>query len=352
MARRKGNPGIRRSSDFWRVAYFLSRWSIGADPPRPLETTKWEDVYSGFFAALGDGRTRLAFKNSLKNARDSFDKHTPSGRIGWQDENLPKNAAAIQDEMGRLTEADAYAAVSSFFDPTAKGQRSRAVSKDLPESVRPDSVRIAATQLDSLPPEEINWSTTYEIEVDQREYPPLEILARALSLETGQEWISSDLAARSEEFDLLANAGFRIAKKLSDDYSKHDKEQFLDPSEDEPAKDETGSEKEGGRRPNRGTRIERSRTLRDKCLKHHGHACKVCDLRFEDRYGEIGRDFIHVHHLRPLAETGERKTNPHTDLVPVCPNCHAMLHKRDPPLELESLKERLMRKDRISANDR
>ncbi|MEG0771017.1 MAG: HNH endonuclease, partial [Clostridia bacterium] len=46
-------------------------------------------------------------------------------------------------------------------------------------------------------------------------------------------------------------------------------------------------------------------------------------------YGEIGKDFIHVHHLKPLNEIGEEYiVNPVNDLIPVCPNCHAMLHRK------------------------
>lgn len=87
---------------------------------------------------------------------------------------------------------------------------------------------------------------------------------------------------------------------------------------------------------------ERNETARKKCLEHWGLACRVCGLRFEDRYGEIGKGFIHVHHLHPLSEiSGEYKIDPIKDLVPVCPNCHAMLHKKSPPYTIEQLKEKL-----------
>ena len=37
--------------------------------------------------------------------------------------------------------------------------------------------------------------------------------------------------------------------------------------------------------------------------------------------------YIHVHHLYPLSEAGEEhEVDPATDLRPVCPNCHAVLH--------------------------
>lgn len=37
-----------------------------------------------------------------------------------------------------------------------------------------------------------------------------------------------------------------------------------------------------------------------------------------------------MHHLRPLSDGIERETDPAKDLVPVCPNCHALIHSKDP----------------------
>ena len=64
---------------------------------------------------------------------------------------------------------------------------------------------------------------------------------------------------------------------------------------------------------------------------------------FFERYGEIGRDFIHVHHRAGMAnEKGEHVVNPEKDLVPVCPNCHAMLHRQSPvPYMIEELRRML-----------
>jgi 5-methylcytosine-specific restriction protein A len=87
-------------------------------------------------------------------------------------------------------------------------------------------------------------------------------------------------------------------------------------------------------------RYERDPKARAACLRKLGRRCKVCDLRFKDRYGKIGEGFIHVHHIKPLATTRrEYKLNPETDLVPVCPNCHAMLHKKEPPLFVRELQQ-------------
>ncbi|WGL16801.1 DUF3427 domain-containing protein [Microbulbifer bruguierae] len=84
---------------------------------------------------------------------------------------------------------------------------------------------------------------------------------------------------------------------------------------------------------------ERNPQARKDCLKAHGTTCSVCSFDFEREYGEIGKGFTHVHHLLPLAEIGEEyELNPVEDLRPVCPNCHAMLHKRRPAYSIEELK--------------
>ncbi|WP_318476735.1 HNH endonuclease [Photobacterium leiognathi] len=73
---------------------------------------------------------------------------------------------------------------------------------------------------------------------------------------------------------------------------------------------------------------ERDIKARKICLEHFGYLCKVCEFDFEKVYGERGKNFIHVHHIIPLSEIkSEYKLDPIKDLIPVCPNCHAMLHR-------------------------
>ena len=89
---------------------------------------------------------------------------------------------------------------------------------------------------------------------------------------------------------------------------------------------------------------ERDPKARAECIRRHGSRCVVCGLDFSNRYGNIGRGFIHVHHLKPLASRRrEYQLNPAKDLVPVCPNCHAMLHTSEPPLSVDELKSILAR---------
>ncbi|MBP8257217.1 MAG: HNH endonuclease [Opitutaceae bacterium] len=84
---------------------------------------------------------------------------------------------------------------------------------------------------------------------------------------------------------------------------------------------------------------ERNPAARAKCIEAHGFHCSVCNFEFEKTYGSLGAGFIHVHHLTPLAAVmATYLVDPVKDLRPICPNCHAMIHKRSPPFSIEELK--------------
>lgn len=90
------------------------------------------------------------------------------------------------------------------------------------------------------------------------------------------------------------------------------------------------------------TKYERNPYARQKCLEYFGYKCSICAFDFDETYGDIGQGFIHVHHITPIHEIGrEYQLNPVDDLRPVCPNCHAMLHRKHPALAPEKLKQRL-----------
>lgn len=83
---------------------------------------------------------------------------------------------------------------------------------------------------------------------------------------------------------------------------------------------------------------ERNSTARRLCINHHGDKCKVCDFSFASVYGPVGVGFIHVHHIVQLADTRrDYQVDPINDLIPVCPNCHAMLHSSRPAMTITEL---------------
>lgn len=97
---------------------------------------------------------------------------------------------------------------------------------------------------------------------------------------------------------------------------------------------------EGGAREITVNAYERDPSARTECLKVNGYICKICSFSFEKVYGELGKNYIHVHHIVPLfLRQGQYQVDPKTDLIPVCPNCHAMLHRSNPPISPEELRE-------------
>lgn len=85
---------------------------------------------------------------------------------------------------------------------------------------------------------------------------------------------------------------------------------------------------------------ERSLKNRAKAIEIHGTACSVCDFDFNEFYGEeLASDYIEIHHIKPVSEF-QGTIDPETDLIPVCPNCHRMLHRyRNKTLSIEDLKK-------------
>lgn len=84
---------------------------------------------------------------------------------------------------------------------------------------------------------------------------------------------------------------------------------------------------------------ERNPIARQMCINHFGTKCFVCGFDFAEKYGEIAKGIIHVHHLTRLADISEAyEVDPIEDLRPVCPNCHAVIHKRDPPYSIDELR--------------
>jgi predicted HNH restriction endonuclease len=92
-------------------------------------------------------------------------------------------------------------------------------------------------------------------------------------------------------------------------------------------------------------RYERDPVARQLCIKCFGPICKVCGFNFASVYGSKMEGFIHVHHLTPLHQVGkDYSVNPKTDLVPVCPNCHAVIHSKKPPFTITEVSQMIQKK--------
>jgi 5-methylcytosine-specific restriction protein A len=83
---------------------------------------------------------------------------------------------------------------------------------------------------------------------------------------------------------------------------------------------------------------ERDKVAREKCLEHYGYKCFACGLLLSNIYGKIAEKFIHVHHLIELSKIKiEYNVDPIKDLRPLCPNCHAIIHREKTTLTIDDI---------------
>lgn len=91
---------------------------------------------------------------------------------------------------------------------------------------------------------------------------------------------------------------------------------------------ESRGKKDGDKKRRYTTYYERNPFNRNKAIELHGLTCMACNFNFEKTYGEMGKGFIHVHHNKPVSESGPTYVNAKTDLCVLCPNCHSMIHRK------------------------
>lgn len=95
-------------------------------------------------------------------------------------------------------------------------------------------------------------------------------------------------------------------------------------------------------------KYERNLKNREQAIAIHGTSCAACGMDYESIYGELGKDFIEIHHVVPVSSLDrEVEVNPQADLIPLCANCHRMIHRnRNEVLTVDSLKAILKRNRR------
>ncbi|MGN8160352.1 HNH endonuclease [Salinisphaera sp. SWV1] len=151
---------------------------------------------------------------------------------------------------------------------------------------------------------------------DGKQYDSKAIVGAAYEHQFGKLLRSTDFSGgQASVVPKLASLGFTVvALAITDDTSAL--------SEEVP-----DSMWEGGKRTVTVNAYERSAEARAACIEAHGSTCAICSFDFGRFYGPDFEGFIHVHHRVPVSHVGERyKVDPTKDLVPLCPNCHAVVH--------------------------
>lgn len=165
--------------------------------------------------------------------------------------------------------------------------------------------------------------------------------------ESGQPGLQNALLSLSQHIDYYEDKSGVPVKTRRDIYNRYlnllDKKPALLIYADEV--DENELYAEGKTKTVLVNSYERNQIARQKCIEYYGVVCQVCNFDFEKVYGDIGKDFIHVHHVVDIATIGsEYSVDPLKDLIPVCPNCHSMLHKKKPAYLIIELKEMIKHK--------
>jgi len=200
----------------------------------------------------------------------------------------------------------------------------------LPHQLLREAIIAAAQAYDAGVNHAFANSRDYDVIINDRRYPPKAIVGIAASALTGLTFIPADFSGgiKSKCVRLLTDQGYQVVHK------NRSIEPNLFPDEIQ----QEATYIDGAAIQVTVNRYERDRKARQAALEWHGYQCKVCGIEMTKVYGEIAKGFIHVHHLVPLSEIKEvYQVDPKTDLIPVCPNCHAMLHRQDPPLSPEAL---------------
>jgi 5-methylcytosine-specific restriction protein A len=202
------------------------------------------------------------------------------------------------------------------------------MAERLPNHITDKDLRAAINDLRNGARHRFGKSIRYDVLYENLRYPPKAVVGRAAERVTGRSFGPNDFSAGigSKCFRILEKNGFSIVAKAD----------FI-PLPEELQEGELHIE--GAIARICVNKYERDPKARMKSIRLNGCKCLVCGFDFRQVFGEIGAGYIHVHHIVPLADIRtEYIVDPGSDLKPVCPNCHAMLHRKTPPYHIDELK--------------
>lgn len=221
-----------------------------------------------------------------------------------------------------------------------------------------------AVEIGTAPPIPGNWAgavSYYRIDLDR--FVELPSKPAMTEIEEGlTEIILADLVARPKYYPYAPyRNGFRgaqgiyltlLTQRLADALSEFVELGMTGDATDVVAVRGKGAEYAEGERLHLETSyFRRNPALRAAAIQIHGPRCAACSFDFEVVYGAAGAGYIEIHHLDPLAErvatAGQSSSQTSVnDVVPLCANCHRVVHRRRPALSLAELKAALVALDR------
>lgn len=83
------------------------------------------------------------------------------------------------------------------------------------------------------------------------------------------------------------------------------------------------------------------REAKQKFKREHGGKlyCEICGFDFSVVYGDIGEDYIEIHHIKPISKMKEGERTNLNDVAVICSNCHRIIHRKKPWLTIEQVKK-------------
>lgn len=239
------------------------------------------------------------------------------------------------ESNGNIVPEVTFSKISSQIN---QGKKQILFEKNIYFPIIAETIDIALTQKVSIHRDEIvqtlldNYQSTFKIIAKNSNKTTLFIAQNMV------DWFSAELTKQSKIVadwqDKYLKTKIKINGREITSYSL-----ALNVLQDENIVEEIVIYKEGSIKQITVNAYERNDKARRACLLHHGYTCHCCGFNFERIYGDLGKNYIHVHHKKALYEIKEEYIlDPISDLVPVCANCHAMIHRKNPPLTVDELK--------------
>ncbi|MDP3228187.1 MAG: HNH endonuclease [Acidovorax sp.] len=66
--------------------------------------------------------------------------------------------------------------------------------------------------------------------------------------------------------------------------------------------------------------------------------CEVCNFDFSEEFGDLGAGYIEAHHTTPVSQLAGTRRTKLSELALVCANCHRMLHRSNPLLDVPGMR--------------
>ena len=136
----------------------------------------------------------------------------------------------------------------------------------------------------------------------------------------------------------ITDAGKELIKKFSGVDESYNIQGFSEAAISQVMKPETSvAFIEEGQQTSVSRKIrKRSRKLRDYAINHFKNAdgtirCEGCDFEATEKYGKQTIGLIEIHHKKPIALSSPKVTQlaeAATDLSPLCPTCHRVVHSK------------------------